>query len=336
MIINLNENDNFHCLRGIDLQELLKQINDYSLEYRNILNLPQDITFGVEIEYENILKTPVDNFIKKQLPTWKSKIDASLTLGGEINSPIMKDDFKYWEELKTICQYLNEKDADTFHNAGGHIHLGAHLLGKDVNVWKAFLKLYTAYEGVLFRFLYGDKINARKKILKYASPISKWLYNELENINLAHNVYNIGYIIQKQDERREAVNFDNVWFSPIYDSEIKNTLEFRAPNSSTKEIIWQNNINTLAKMLLSAVQDVMDIDFLDYKLAHEFSSYQDNKYMYSEVTLKNALEFIDLIFDNNLDKIYFLKQYLKNFQTNYEVDEAVKAEDFINAKIKKL
>ncbi len=30
------------------------------------------------------------------------------------------------------------------------------------------------------------------------------------------------------------------------------------------------------------------------------------------------------------------KQYLKNFQTNYEVDEAVKAEDFINARIKKL
>ena len=36
---------------------------------------------------------------------------------------------------------------------------------------------------------------------------------------------------------------------------------------------------------------------------------------YDEIYLDQALEFSDLIFTNNLDKIYFLKQYLKSFAT---------------------
>ena len=36
--------------------------------------------------------------------------------------------------------------------------------------------------------------------------------------------------------------------------------------------------------------------------------------MYDEIFLDQALEFADLIFTNNLDKIYFLKQYLKGFE----------------------
>lgn len=35
---------------------------------------------------------------------------------------------------------------------------------------------------------------------------------------------------------------------------------------------------------------------------------------YNLVYLNQALEFVDLIFENNLDKIYFLKQYLKSFE----------------------
>ena len=37
---------------------------------------------------------------------------------------------------------------------------------------------------------------------------------------------------------------------------------------------------------------------------------------YSLVYMEQVLEFVDLIFDNNLDKIYFLRQYLKSFKTN--------------------
>lgn len=47
------------------------------------------------------------------------------------------------------------------------------------------------------------------------------------------------------------------------------------------------------------------------------------------VCLKNISEFLDLVFDNNLDKIYFLRQYLKDFQENYGIKTAVRAKKFV-------
>ena len=37
-----------------------------------------------------------------------------------------------------------------------------------------------------------------------------------------------------------------------------------------------------------------------------------NIYKYSRIYMEQAIELADMIFDNNLDKIYFLRQYLKD------------------------
>jgi len=53
-----------------------------------------------------------------------------------------------------------------------------------------------------------------------------------------------------------------------------------------------------------------------------------NKYFndidcYSEIFLDQALELSDMIFDTNLDKIYFLRQYLKSYEVgNYIFEKA--------------
>lgn len=326
--MNQKRNDNFSFLRGVDLQNLLVETNRYFLEYRDTLNLPNDVTFGIEIEYEGILKVLTDNFVTKNLRGWNSKRDGSLSSGGEITSPVMTDYIGYWKDLRKVCKYLSKRKADTSHNAGGHIHIGASILGEDVEAWRCFLKLYTAYENVLFRFIYGDKINGRKEMFKYAPPSADLIYNGMSGINKAKSISDIKWNLQT-NERYAALNFCNVYFKDpgyIYG---KNTLEFRSPNATTNEVIWQNNINTFAKMLLSSRDKVMDEDFLDYKLSHEYLPYLGNEYLYNNVNLKNALEFVDLVFDNNVDKIYFLRQYLKNFQENYGIETVVKAKKFI-------
>lgn len=320
-------NDNFSILRGIDLQNLLVETNRYFLEYRDTLNLPDDVTFGVEIEYEKILKSATDKFISKNLKNWRSKSDGSLISGGEITSPVMSDDIRYWKELKKVCEHLSKRKADTLHNAGGHIHIGARVLGEDVEAWKCFLKLYTAYENVLFRFIYGDKISGRKKLFKYAPPTADLIYNRMSDISKANSISDIHWNLQT-NERYAALNFCNVAFDYM-ECIYGNTLEFRSPNATTNEVVWQNNINTLAKMLLSSRDKVMDEDFLDYKLTHEYLPYSGNEYLYNDVNLKNALEFVDLVFDNNVDKMCFLRQYLKDFQENYGIKTAVKAKKFI-------
>lgn len=90
----------------------------------------------------------------------------------------------------------------------------------------------------------------------------------------------------------------------------KNTIEFRSPNGSADEIVCQNNINALIKLIINSKE--IDEEFLNYKLKDRASV--EKIYTYNEVYLKKALEFADLIFEDDIDKIYFLKQYIKDFK----------------------
>lgn len=330
--VSKEKNDNFAFLRGMDLQQLLVETENYLLEYREKLDLPNNVTFGIEIEYENVFKKMVDKFIKNNLKKWESINDDSLSFGGEITSPVMVDNIEYWQDLKIVCEYLSKKKANTSNNAGGHIHIGTCILGKDIDAWKSFLKLYTIYENVIFRFVYGDKISSRKKMLKYAPPIADSIYNIIPSIDRANSLFDIALLAQKNtllNSKYAALSFFHVNFNNPENNNMKNTLEFRSPNATTNAVIWQNNINAFTKMLVASKNQVMEEDFLDYKLKHEFLPYLGNEYMYNEVNLKNVLEFVDLIFDNNLDKVYFLRQYLKNFQDNYGIKIAVNAKKFV-------
>ena len=326
--ISLTDNDEFTKLRGLDLQELLVQVENYFLEYRTLLGLPNDLTFGVEIEYEFVSRRSVDKFVDKKLFCWNSKGDASLSSGGEINSPVMMDELKYWKELKLICDHLTKVNADTQHNAGGHIHIGANILGEDIDAWRNFLKLYASYENILFRFIYGDKISARKRLLDFASPSAENIHYSLKKIGIKTKVEDLSEIFSAVS-RYKALNFSNVQFCDPSAIKCKNTIEFRGPNATSNAVIWQNNINAFAKMLVAARNKVMNEDFLDYKLKNEFVSISKNKYLYDCIDIKNALEFVDLIFDNNLDKIYFLRQYLKDLQEGYGKEEALKSKRFV-------
>lgn len=240
----------------------------------------------------------------------------------------MIDEIRYWQELKKICEHLSRRKADTLHNAGGHIHIGTCVLGEDIEAWRNFLKLYTAYENIIFRFIYGDKISGRKKLFKYAPPIADSIYRAMPSIERAYSLSDIRWALPTSD-RYAALNFCNVDFYNPESRCGKNTLEFRSPNATTNAVVWQNNINAFAKMLVASRDKVMDEEFLDYKLKHEYLPYSENEYMYNDVSLKNVLEFVDLVFDNNLDKIYFLRQYLKDFQENYGIKTAVRAKKFV-------
>ena len=326
ILIETTKNDEFHKFNSLDLQELVTEIENYYLLYRNKLNLPDFVTFGVEIEYENLLKTFVDKYVTKNLESWDSKYDLSVKLGGEISSPILHNDLESWQELKQICDYLKKKKADTGVNTGGHIHVGAHLLGEDIKNWQTFIKIYIAYEHILFRFLYGDKINARKSLNEYAPPTADLLYNKIEKLDNYKRITELTGL--ELGNRFKALNLNNAYLYNIYTQERKNTIEFRSGNSTTDAIIWQNNINAVCSLMLAPTRNMIDNDFIDYKLKHRIVSSNEDYYLYNEIHLQDALEFADMIFDNNLDKVYFLRQYFKSFEDNYGIKGGVKAKKF--------
>lgn len=326
--IDKNRNDKFSDLRGLDLKELIYQIECFDLEYRDILNLTKKLTFGIEIEYENYDKIHVDKFINKNFSSWYSTYDGSLTSGGELISPILTDTKQTWKELRKICTHLKENQAIN-KRSGAHIHVGAHILGKEKQYWINIVKLYTIYESIMFRFFYGDKLNARVNIFRHAEPVANLLKEVLPELQ-SQKYLNCFDDLLTFGSRYNAINFCNVSFSNgINEEKHKNTIELRCPNGTIEEVIWQNNINTFSKLILASKSENLDQEYLDYNIKEGVIDPDTKFYLYNEIRLKAALEFVDTIFNNNLDKVYFLKQYLKGFESNYGLKELTKAKKFI-------
>ena len=188
--------------------------------------------------------------------------------------------------------------------------------------------MYVVYESIMFRFFYGDKINARENLLDYASPIANILYDNLKYLNNQKTIKSFANCLPAG--KYYALNFSHVDFFYVTNKmKDRNTIELRCPNGTIEEVIWQNNINTFAKLILKAKSRNLDEEFLNYKIKKGIIDSESQFYIYNEIRLKIALEFVDLVFYNNLDKIYFLKQYLKGFEDNYNVDGLVFAKKFV-------
>ena len=218
-----------------------------------------------------------------------------------------------WKELDEVCSIINPL-AKIDVNSGGHIHIGTHILGIEKNSWINFLKLWSVYENIIFRFSYGEYLTARPEIMQYASVMKRDFWKKQKEFNSENK--NINKLIQNiKGDKYNAVNFENVdYINPNYFSE-DNTIEFRCPNGTLDSVIWQNNVNFFVKLLLYSKSASFNDDIVQKR--HELT---ENKYYglewYKEIYIDQALELCDMMFDNNLDKVYFLRQYLKSFEVS--------------------
>lgn len=325
----INNCDNLSEYNKTDLKNLFILINSFKLTMRSSLGLDKNITFGVEIEYGEANFDDISALIEKKFitkisdintyETWVNKIDdtviekvnnfddiSSYILGGEVNSPILRDHEKCWFQLKYICNLLKNNHACINECCGGHVHVGNQIIKSDMQLIN-FLKLWTIYEKIIYKFCFGENNLGRNLILGFAKPISKDLYEKLDNINKFNSIDDIKESLELSNSR--AINFL---------PKDKNTIEFRCPNGTINPIIWQNNINLFCKMLLACHN--INEDIINRRLKDYDSTY-NNYFIYKNINLDMALEFCDLIFDNNLDKLYFLKQYMKNIKIDANKDK---------------
>lgn len=317
MLQDFKANDFISELKAIDLLMLSKELDNTFLSYRDTLNLTRGVRFGVEIEYEGVSKEKTEEFLKKNNIMWRSIDDETLDSGGEIVSPRLIDERKTWENLKSICQFLKANRADTCHNAGLHIHVGAHLLGDKLDAWRRLAKLYTVYERVLMRFGYGDKLNPRSTLFLYARPVGLHFLEKIHDLDTL-SLYSVKNFFKSiYDIKKNAINLRSLEFLGAVVN--LNTLEFRNFNATTEESVIQNDINTACRILLAAKSKDLDEDFLDFKIKQlEKSNISEVEYFNqcSQILLREMAELVDLIFDNNQDKIYFMRQYIKGFDSS--------------------
>lgn len=322
MHMNNNTNIMFSDLSLRDKQDLLFNLKNYILTYRNILSLDTNITFGVEIEFENCSMLDVKHiFNEYNIDNWIVKKEPSIISGGEINSPILRDSINTWNDLKKVCNILKESGARITENCGGHIHIGSNILGNDINNWMNFIKVIIAFEKILFRFGYGENNKERHAIRKYAYPISYLLKELLILSNTDFNNMTTNEfleLIKSKVSKRSAVNFNKVHINTLHYPK-NNTIEFRFPNGTIEEVIWQNNINTFTKVLLAIKNNKIDMDLVSYYMDEVKQVNNTNLLLksYNDIYLDTALIFVDMIFDNYLDKLYFLRQYLKDFNCDF-------------------
>ena len=300
--VNKEDNIMFSKLEKKDLQKILDYIGEYYLEYRNILGVNNNDTFGVEIENDSISKNDMNKKISQydELKEWQAKYDPSIENGCEVISNVLYDTDSDWKKLYLMCQKM--KDGKIDDNCGAHVHVGAQIIDNEKTLLK-FIRLWARYEKVFFRFTNGEFIRPRASIIKHATPVADTFKKYFKSNKTGY------FILERESlDRCKAVNLSNVYKINKYD--FHNTIEFRTPNGTLNPIIWQNNINTFIK-LLEYCKKVDELPFSDCKLTR----YE----LYNKIYLEDALELCDTIFDNNLDKVYFLKQYLKNFENSNEV-----------------
>ena len=324
----MNGNSEFSKLKGLDLHELIDLIESFYLIYRPTLGLDKNMTFGTEIEYEKISRFFVNNYFKSNLTDWQSTHDDSIKHGGEIISPKLIDSERTWQELQIICNFLKDNGAKSLDRTGAHIHAGAHIFNGDKGKCFDFLQTYVAYEKILSRFFYGEYLTGRSYIdsdMKYMTK--KFLYCGYD-----HEIGNLFGIslddFLKKLDKDGLVRTSHADLSGVEKS--GNTIELRTPNGTNEEIIWQNNINTYLKLLLAIKNNDVDIDLVKYKIKNEFIDNLNDKNLYNKIYVDEALEFVDMVFNNNLDKVYFLRQYFKNFETVLDSKQLVKVKSFIN------
>ena len=311
--IDPNNNDKLSEMSGLDLQDLMILIDDYYIKLRNQLGFGDDITFGFEIEFEHAMRTTIYDRLYNIFPneTWIMVGDGSLEAGAEINSPILKDKIKTWEDLNRVCSiveplaYINDR-------SGGHIHVGTQTLGDNRDSWLNFIKIWSVYENIIFRFTYGNYLTARPVMQRYSEPMTKdfWrFYEKLKSTNADLNTI----INTISNTKYQAVNFNNVSRKKCSSYKPNNTIEFRCPNGSLDPAIWQNNVNLFVNLLCYSKSSSFNDDIVEKRHQINNDRFSSLGY-YDEIYLDQALELCDMVFSNNFDKVYFLRQYLKSFK----------------------
>lgn len=291
--LNPQENTILSQLSEKEILKILSLICKYKLVYRDKLNINEKYTFGFEIEFEN-LKTDKENFkniIKNLNNDYNVVADLSLKNGIEVLTPISNNNIEFWKNLK--CILLNcRKYGNIDSYSGSHIHIGADILENKANA-DNFITLWKTYEYIFFKFSYGELNYPRENINQYAMPLA----SDKDNISVKFN----------------AINLSNIY--SYHDFGINNTIEFRCPNGTLNEIIWQNNLNMFIKMIEYSKSKNFNINTCNKVLGLNTKNNFYTLDNYNNIYLQTALSLADEIFDNNLDKVYFLKQYIKDFKT---------------------
>ncbi len=314
-----------------DIEDVYKYLNEEKEPKPKIkINLPENMTVGIEIESENGIKN-LRNLINKK---WKIKGDASLQNGTEIVSPVLSGKTHSVEEIYDTCAVLQGTLHDVSERCGGHVHIGADYL-TSVEAYENLMEIWTSSEKILYTISNKAGEIPREGTTKYSQPISKKIEEELENgeINLEEIddlqrfVFRISEIQGPgRSGRYSGINFKNTL------SQGKNTIEFRLSNGTIDPDTWIENINLYGGIVKSA----QDLSIIQKKSIGELTTEDISKLKFLEI-LRNETSSQEEKFESLLGlaiKPEERKEYIERYKVNSELlKEETQLEESIDRQI---
>ena len=251
-------------LDPISRQDFLNEVKNTLIEYRFNLDIPKNITYGVEIEAQGPIMAPLssDEYLIQPLEEyaqlnrhrgidfeycpWLLKKDSSFVKahieGAEVASPILTNISDDWEMLEYVCRQIKAAGGYIGAYSGGHIHFGEDDFFKThepLDLIKV-LKTWAAFEPIIYRFGAGEYLNYRTTMYEYASYLSRDIKRYFSNL---YDYENYSYL-----DILDKLGFTNcrgLKFSHLRDYyiekekpiEFKQTLEIRSPNGTLEPAI---------------------------------------------------------------------------------------------------
>lgn len=305
-------------METIDKNNLISYLSEMPFNYRSTLNVPEEMHFGTEIEFMTSNTSESDRSVRKVInrnstfkKIYKFGVNNRVEVQNrnkriyEIKTPVFSNNEEDFMSLKNVCNGLESINVMTSNEKGIHVHTDLSVLENNNRFLETFLKLFCIYEHIIFRFSYGEENESTINMTSYSRMVSHKLYKYLKNYNRSMSYDNFLRELRELLKCKSyAINFHQK------DDSCKNeTIEVRTFNSTTNSVIIQNDINLVLSIINQIVNNSIDIDLLDYR----FSEYDRGFYVkekYSDLHLDDAIEFSDMIFNDSVDKDYFLRQYV--------------------------
>lgn len=325
----------------IDIKKYKQELTQLKGEYQSKIILPKPITFGTEIEFVGANLTDVYKFLEEEFgpiscvgyKTWQVKTDLSVTkedkiekkkYGGEVVSPILKNDEKSWEELsRAFLGCLKIENFRFDDKCAFHVHYGKNNFNNKKFITNLF-KAYMIFEDIIFRTCYGETNKRRPDLVHHATLTSYYIYNRLKD-NFTNEEKVEEFLKEYANEREFGLNLMNYIYRMFAD---KYTVEIRCSNHLKSRFLMQNTIRILALFLLYCDSKDFDDEFMDFYIEHSFKPKTLNEY--EEENFEKAMLFGQIFIKNDLDRLYFMKQYLKCYQESDIIENPQKKIQLIN------
>lgn len=278
-----------------------------------------------------------------------------MTASSEVVTPILQNSTKSWSIFYDMYRNLNMCGATISGNTASHIHVGTHQINTGHKL-SLLLKTLVVFEPIIFKFGYGMG-NVPRDIIRcvgynsnYAMMMSPIRINQfikdIEKCISKGKGFDYEYFktfLALDLDYRPAFNFKDFDYDklnyelPVTGPKTFDNIEFRCFNGTLQPEIAQNNINLIAHIIEAVATGMIDEDYIE----EEYKRYKKKTYNFDvwkavildekegvrynrlldgfgKVKLDKAIKLADMIFRNDLDKVYFLKQYLKLFQVSEE------------------